>query len=116
MAMTLGKRKRRTVEISTVDQEGDSNDAGSAELDAQELFRLHFEARFKPLPVVKEAERAVEEPLEDESKVDSDWDGISDDGEGTVEVVEHTGAQSRIALMSKEELKAFMVRPNPGGR
>jgi hypothetical protein len=109
MAMTLGKRKRQTVETHKGGQREGSDDSGSAGLDAQELFRRHFEAKFKPLPVVKKVGTVVEEVPVDESEEDSDWDGISDDGEGVVEVVEHTDAQSRIALMSKEELKAFMV-------
>lgn len=109
MAMALGKRKRLIVETYKEDQREGSNDSGSAELDAQELFRRHFEAKFKPLPVVKKVETVLEEVPVDEPEEDSDWDGISDDGGCAVEVVEHTDAQSRIVLMSKEELKAFMV-------
>ena len=109
MAMILGKRKRRTLKTYKEDQGEGRDESGSAELDAQELFRRHFEAKFKPLPVVKKVETVVEEVPVDESKEDPDWDGISDDGCGAIEVVEHTDAQSRIALMSKEELKAFMV-------
>jgi len=61
MAMTLGKRKRQIVETYKEDQREGSDDSGSAELDAQELFRRHFEAKFKPLPVVKKVETVLEE-------------------------------------------------------
>lgn len=108
MATTLGKRKRRTAESTKEDRRDSSEDSGSAEVDAQELFRRHFEAKFKPLPVVKKVEKAAEEDSEDDSEEESNWDGISEGGE-VVEVVEHTDTQSRLALMSKEELKAFMV-------
>ena len=109
MATTLGKRKRRTVETTKEDRRASSEDSGSLYVDAQELFRRHFEAKFKPLPAVKKAKKLVEEAPEDDSEEASDWDGISDNGEGGVEVVEHTDTQSRKALMSKDELKAFMV-------
>ena len=81
----------------------------SRELDAQEIFRLHFEAQFQPLEVIQQAVKVVEEATEIGSEEESDWDGISDAGENAVQVVEHTEAQSRTAAMSKEELKAFMV-------
>lgn len=112
MATNLGKRKRQAPETVQHDLRESSEDCGSSEVDAQELFRQHFEARFKPLPVVKKAEKVVEVP-EDEIEQESDWGGISEDGEGGVQVVEHTDAQARMALMSKEELKAFMVWPVP---
>ena len=108
MATTLGKRKRRTAEVTQDHARDDSENSESSEVDAQELFRRHFEAKFKPLPVVKEAEKLVE-AQEDDSEEESDWDGISEDEQAAVEVVEHTDAQSRMALMSKEELKVFMV-------
>lgn len=108
MAPTLGKRKRLAAGTVKDDGREGSEGSGSSEVDAQELFRRHFEARFKPLPVVKKAEKVIE-VQEDEFEEESDWDGISEDGEGGVQVVEHTDAQARMALMSKEELKAFMV-------
>jgi hypothetical protein len=108
MATTLGKRKRRQVGVTKEDQREHSGDSGALEIDAQELFRRHFEAKFKPLPAVKKVEKVVEE-TENDSEDESDWDGISEDEEGAVEVVEHTDAHARMALMSKEEVKAFMV-------
>jgi hypothetical protein len=110
MATSLGKRKRRTVDTTKEDRRHGSADSESEETNAQELFRRHFEAKFKPLPVVKKVETVVVEVAsEDDSEEESDWDGISDHGEGAVEVVEHADTQSRMALMSKEELKVFMV-------
>lgn len=109
MATMLGKRKRRAPETRMEDHRAGSEDSEASELDAHEIFRRHFEAQFKPLPVAKKPVKPVEEELEDESEEGSDWGGISD-GEGNgVQVVEHTDAQSRMAAMSKEELKAFMV-------
>lgn len=111
MSMILGKRKRRTLKSVREGKRESSEESESPEVDAQELFRRHFEAKFKPLPVVKKAEKVVE-IQEDESEEESDWDGISEDGQA-VEVVEHTDTQSRTALMSKDELKAFMVWYRP---
>jgi hypothetical protein len=108
MATNLGKRKWRTVEETQQDLREGSEVSEPPEGDAQELFRRHFEAKFKPLPVVKKAEKVIE-VQEDDSEEDSDWDGISEDEQTAVQVVEHTDAQSRMALMSKKELKAFMV-------
>jgi hypothetical protein len=110
MAPTLGKRKRRTAEATEDNREDDGEGSASLELDAQEIFRRHFEAQFKPLPVVQKTVKEPEEaPPEDESEEDSEWDGISEEEETTVQVVEHVDAHSQIAAMSKEELKVFMV-------
>lgn len=111
MATTLGKRKRCAVERTQDDGRENSENSESSEIDAQELFRRHFEAKFKPLPLVKKVEEVVT-VQENGSEEGSDWDGISEEGHDAVEVVEHTDAQSRMALMSKEELKTFMVWPS----
>ncbi|KAF8852489.1 hypothetical protein BDZ45DRAFT_545079, partial [Acephala macrosclerotiorum] len=84
-----------------------------AELDAQEIFRRHFEAQFKPIPIIHKPAKVVEEAPGDDPEEDSDWDGISEGEEDGVQVVEHTDAQPRIAAMSKEELKAFMTSKPP---
>jgi hypothetical protein len=102
----LGKRKRRT---PRKERKGESEESDTEELDAQEIFRRHFEAQFKPLPATQKSLKPADEELEDESEDDSDWDGISDEEENAVQVVEHTEAQARTAAMSKEELKSFMV-------
>lgn len=109
MSTTLGKRKRRKVEALPAMRRESSEESESEELDAQEIFRRHFEAQFKPLPDIKKVVKVVEEELEGESEEEEDWDGISEEEGGAVQVVEHTDAESRMAAMSKEELKAFMV-------
>lgn len=109
MSTTLGKRKRREPKHNAGQREASEEAAiEQDQLDAQEIFRRHFEAQFKPLPIANKAE-PVQEMIEEESDEDSDWDGISDGEENRVQVVEHTDAQTRMAAMSKEELKSFMV-------
>ena len=107
MSTTLGKRKR-AVHRKESARRAESEGSESEQLDAQEIFRRHFEAQFKPLPVVKK-DIVMEETPQEESEEDSDWDGISDGEADGVQVVEHTDALSRMAAMSKEELKSFMV-------
>lgn len=142
MAPTLTKRKRvaiessrkiRVVEKPAADVE--SEDDGQEMLDAQEIFRRHFEAQFKPLPEakVKAKKVAVVEELEEEDEEEGgeDWSGLSgeeeeeededdedDEDEGpTVDIVEHTTTIAR-PKMSKADMKAFMVHthntPPPG--
>lgn len=113
MASMLGKRKRETIKVSKRQVEADNNqeatESDSEELDAQEIFRRHFEAQYAPLPVAPKKAKAAQQTAEDGSEDESDWDGISDVEDGGVQVIEHTEAQSRMAAMSKEELKSFMV-------
>jgi hypothetical protein len=110
MAQTLGKRKRAGPETIKNNRKSKVDDAkDNFDLDAQEIFRRHFEAQFKPLQVVNKATKAVKEDLENESDEESEWDGISEEEETSVQVIEHTDAQARMATMSKEQLKAFMV-------
>ena len=110
------------------DEDGEDAEDSEEELDAAEIFRRHFEARFKPLPDVEEKKgrkkgAVVEE--EDDEDEDEEWGGLSgesedddeeEDSDGDdgmkrrkVDVVEHTSAASA-PKMSKAELKAFMVR------
>lgn len=109
MATNLGKRKRPTADATPQVRRSAREELESPELDAQEIFRRHFEAQFKPLPVVQSTAKQVEDVSEDDSSEESEWEGISEPAEESVEVIEHTDAQSRMAAMSKEELKAFMV-------
>lgn len=111
MASTLGKRKRRVVKSPEDDRQGDDEVSESFEQSAQEIFRRHFEAKFKPLPQVEKPTKVVEEELEDTAEEDSEWGGISDTEEDDVQVVDHTDRLSRMATMSKMELKSYMVRP-----
>lgn len=112
MATNLGKRKRRTEEKAIASRD-ESSQSESEELDPQEIFRRHFEAQFKPLPVVQKAPVYVESESDNESGDESNWDGISDEEEDGVQVVEHANEASRVGAMSKEELKKFMVCPSP---
>ncbi|KFY09032.1 hypothetical protein V492_05674, partial [Pseudogymnoascus sp. VKM F-4246] len=114
-------------DMRSSDEDEDEEDAedGEEELDAAEIFRRHFEAKFKPLPDVKEKKknRVVEEEEDDEDEEDEEWGGLSgesedddeeeesDEDDGVkrrkIDVVEHTSAASA-PKMSKAELKAFM--------
>lgn len=106
----------------------DEEEEEEEELDAAEIFRRHFEARFKPLPDVKEKKGGKKGTVvaEDDEDEDEEWGGLSeegsedddeeedsDDDDGVkrrkIDVVEHTSAVSA-PKMSKAELKAFMVR------
>ncbi|TVY83854.1 Uncharacterized protein LSUE1_G005169 [Lachnellula suecica] len=123
MSTTLGKRKRvataaaqskirRSNSEDSENSEG-SGRSGSPEMDAQEIFRRHFEAQFTPLPVVEKQTSQVKDESEDDSHEDSEWGGISEPAEESVEIIEHSDAQSGMAAMSKEELKAFMSSKLP---
>ena len=107
----LGKRKRRVAE-PTENKRRESSEGSerpeSPELDAQEIFRRHFEAQFAPLPEVPKP-TVLEEESEAESEEEDEWGGLSEEEMDGVQVVQHTNAESRMAAMSKEELKKFMV-------
>lgn len=107
MSTRLGKRKRHATKDIGPSREQSEESLGE-ELDAQEIFRRHFEAQFKPLPKVQNA-TVVEESSDQVPETESDWGGLSDGEEDGVQVVEHEDAQARMAAMSKEELKIFMV-------
>ncbi|CZR54804.1 uncharacterized protein PAC_04688 [Phialocephala subalpina] len=113
MAPTLGKRKREGADISKKTRKASSEGPESAALNAQEIFRRHFETQFKPLPVIHKSTKIVDVAPEDDLEEESDWGGISEGEEDRVQVVEHTDTHSRIAAMSKEELKAFMSSKPP---
>ncbi|KAG5942636.1 hypothetical protein E4U53_007207 [Claviceps sorghi] len=96
-------------------------------VDANELLRRHFEARFQPLacqakPTTSDAEPAQDGPHEEEQR--SEWDGLSSQDEVSdteshdeaphVEVVDYSKPQVvREAAMTKRELKAFMSSRPP---
>jgi hypothetical protein len=110
MATMLGKRKRWTAKDAE-DILQDEEDLESFELNAHEIFRRHFEAQFKALPHVEKPVKVLEQQVESESEDDSEWDGISDGEQTSVQVVEHIAKKSQIATMSKVELKSYMVKP-----
>lgn len=77
MSPVLGKRKVRPAATES-----------AADPDtAAEIFRRHFEAQFKPLPVTSALSKAfAEAELDQDEEADSDrdgseWDGISDEGD-----------------------------------
>jgi hypothetical protein len=118
MAPALGKRKR----ISRADLERPSRSpspsSGASESggeDLQAIFRRAFEAKFKPLAVEpkkpKLEEIQVEEDDEDEEE-DTDWAGISDDGDD-VEIIEYKDSRLDGDDTSKAEMKAFMSSKPP---
>lgn len=121
MSAMLGKRKRRVVEVpvskirKTEDSSSEESEVGGLnELDAQEIFRRHFEAQFEALPEVPKPEVTAKDSDDDDEEEEEeedgeDWGGLSDENTDGVVVVQHTKTGSSTAGMSREELKAFMV-------
>lgn len=80
----------------------------------QEIFRRHFEAQFEPLSCIQSgidyttpnSKRSLEE--QDQAHDESDWNGFSDE-ETSNQIVEYSVTQTQPILMSKAELKSFMV-------
>jgi hypothetical protein len=105
MSKVLGKRKARETEQRS-----------PAELEAaQEIFRRHFEAQFKPLAIDPIRPLRQTEDNEDDTESESgesEWEGIAEDEDeedSRVEVIDHASAQKPISSMTKSELKKFMV-------
>ena len=124
MPETLGKRKRRSDEARVIRKrretesatdESDGSESGGpdqAALNAQEIFRRHFEAQFEALPdtrrVVGESGQISEQ--ENEEEEEEAWDGISEEDSNGVLIVEHANTGFSTLDMKREELKAFMVQ------
>lgn len=108
MAVTLGKRKRRTdVRAGSPAAE----DASSDDETARALFQRAFEAKFKPLEkaVIQNGEDGEDESEDDgELEEDSDWSGLSE-GEEEVQIVEATHPSRPDAHEMKAIKKSFMV-------
>ena len=105
-------RKRQEVESESNQSEDSDSGSESGELDAQEIFRRHFEAQFEALPqvvkpVVEDSEISGDSDQEDDE--DEEWAGISGEEEDSVVVVQHTTTGAGSLGMTREELKAFMV-------
>lgn len=111
MAVALGKRKRRSENVSdhTTAQASESVDDNQ---DLQDIFRRAFEAKFKPLEVVKkkskseeydEAVKAVAIEAEE-----SDWSGFSE-REDAVQVVEVGTSRYEENTSRTRESRSFMV-------
>ena len=106
----LGKRKRRKSLFNSNDDKGSiSEDEHSHNLQA--LFRQHFEASFKPLESVCQSaishEVAGSRPTED--KVESDWEGISDEEHAEAQVVAYQNPDNLKPSLGTDEFKSFMV-------
>ncbi|KAJ9662959.1 pre-rRNA processing and 40S ribosomal subunit assembly [Coniosporium apollinis] len=115
MAVTLGKRKRvgrETVSrIETAPQDAPND---SDQEDLQAIFRRHFEAKFKPLAApAKPKKEAVDHIAEELTEGESDWDGISEDEEAPVEIIEHSTSTDAASLLDKQAQKAFMSSKPP---
>lgn len=115
MAVSLGKRKRsQPTEPSdkTTQSSSPSLDSDEDTRTLQDIFRRHFEAKFKPLPLEKPhaSEPVGEDQDEDVDSTDEDaeWSGFSD--EEDVEVVEHSHDTFSTTAHDRHDLKAFMVR------
>ncbi|ATZ54467.1 Bcfaf1 [Botrytis cinerea B05.10] len=105
---------------SSPEEDEDEEEDDTEVLDPQEIFRRHFEAQFKPLPPTTKKPK-INPIVEDREDEEEGWDGLSDNSaeddeqeENGVQVVEHVEKiDSRIAGMSKGELRAFMSSKIP---
>ncbi|TGO59853.1 hypothetical protein BOTNAR_0155g00250 [Botryotinia narcissicola] len=108
---------------SSSESDAEEEEDNTEVLDPQEIFRRHFEAQFKPLPPTTKKPK-FNPIIENPDNEDEDWDGLSDNSgeddeqvENGVQVVEHVKKiDSRIAGMSKGELRAFMSSKIPKSR
>ncbi|CAD6456769.1 6e505f15-09fb-4678-8dbf-8b1208611190-CDS [Sclerotinia trifoliorum] len=107
---------------SSPDDDDDEDDEDDTEpLDSQEIFRRHFEAQFKPLTRTVIKSKASQTIDDAENEEVDDWEGLSENSSGDdeeqengVQIVEHVKkVDSRIAGMSKAELRAFMSSKIP---
>jgi len=110
MAVSLGKRKRTEIQRPAEEDEEDSEEER-----ARQLFQRAFEAKFKPLTKhaapaqVAVSDRGASE-LDEEA---SDWDGLSDDGDG-VEIVDHGGVGEEDGMVVHSRAgKAYMSSKPP---
>jgi hypothetical protein len=83
MAASLGKRKRHGTEVFQNTRKVSEESLGSQDEDIQDVFRRHFEAHFKPLPLVRKLANIAKEVPTDEDEEESEWEGISEP-EGTL--------------------------------
>jgi len=89
---------------------------GAADVDARDVFRRHFEAKFLPLAKEELGGLSGDDESEAEAEVDvceeEEWEGFESE-DGAVMVVEHSAiAGDSAPMLDKLELKAFMVRPS----
>jgi hypothetical protein len=112
MSVSLGKRKRPAVEQAAKKRESAkaSSDPGEDDDAAmQDIFRKHFEAKFKPLPAIQKPKEPEVPSKDNLSESEEDWSGFSEE-EDEVLVVEHSEANTARDITEKFEAKAFLVR------
>jgi hypothetical protein len=110
----LGKRKRSNRE-AVRPASGSSSDSDSKNDEEhgriQEIFRQHFEAKFKPLPTSNDKKLIEDDGQDLEGSVDEDeWSGLSSTEENEVIEVYHTEASISPSKRDKDQWKTFMVR------
>lgn len=115
----IGKRKRDTAVASRSSKTEDEEQTSTvpAASSAHDLFRKFFEAQFEPLELPGGQINREQESQEDEqdysdvSELGSEWDGVSEEGEGNqVEVVEYQDRTTKEKeILDKKARKAFMV-------
>jgi hypothetical protein len=112
MAVSLGKRKRSQPKELNLTEESPNIDSAQDQESLQEIFRKHFEARFKPLPVA-ERKPDLENISSDESEQEEygdEWGGFSGDEKPAVAIIEHIETTRHTEeSMDKRELRAFLV-------
>ncbi|RAL60066.1 hypothetical protein DID88_000692 [Monilinia fructigena] len=116
-----GSESKSSDSSSDDEDDGEEEEDDTEPLDPQEIFRRHFEAQFKPLPPTSKTSKASEIIEDPKNEEDDDWDGLSDNSaedeveeQNGVQVVEHVKkVDSRIAGMTKAELRAFMSSKIP---
>lgn len=78
MASTVGKRKRQGNEVFRNKGEASKESLGCEDEDIRDVFRRHFEAHFKPLPLVRQSTNIAKEVPIDQDGEESEWEGISE--------------------------------------
>jgi hypothetical protein len=78
MPSTVGKRKRQITETIQANIISSGELSKSRNEDVQDVFRRHFETRFKPLSRHKKAIRTADEIVTDEDGTESEWEGLSE--------------------------------------
>lgn len=112
MAVSLGKRKRRQAREVPVTLDSHVSDDEEDRQALQDIFRKHFEAKYKPLPLIEK--KAAIELLNDLSVSEEDdedeWSGFSGDEQTTVQIVQHVDITETQEETNKRELREFLVR------
>jgi hypothetical protein len=113
MTVRLGKRKKPNGDAirPASEHSGDSdseNDQDQRRI--QEIFRQHFEAKFKPLPTSQPDKTIEENEVELENSGEEEWSGLSSTEENGVPEVDHTNTSTSTTERDKDEWRSFMVR------